>query len=163
MLQTNSAEKTNQTSHLVFTRGQRWGSNPEVQVLIHGTLDISCCKNIMDILHLRLLLEWMEFRWKSRSPVTAVLSTLKKSLLGNIHEHFVKSDAITKHNAKEVQALCYLKFLHHSKQWDLFSGKLFGALCWFQWWWESIWPVSRGVRCDLSSIVSQQSPTSVAR
>lgn len=56
-----------------------------------------------------------------------------------------ESEAITKHNAEEVQTLCYLKLFHHSKQWDLFRRKMFGALCWFQWWWESSWPVSRGV------------------
>lgn len=32
------------------------------------------------------------------------------------HGHVVKSDAITKHNAEEVRAHCYLKFLHHRKQ-----------------------------------------------
>ena len=37
-----------------------------------------------------------------------------------------KSEAITKHNAKEVQALCYLKYLYHSKQCDLFRGSCFG-------------------------------------
>lgn len=106
---------------------------------------ISCCRNMLHILYLRLHLEWLEFRRKSRSLVIAMSSTLKKTLLGNIHGHVLKSDAITKHNAEEVRALCYLKFLHRSKQWDLFRGKLFGALCWFRWWWESIWPVSRGV------------------
>lgn len=50
----------------------------------------------------------------------------RKRLLGNIHWHVLKSEAITKYDAEEVQAVCYLKFLHYSKQWDLFRGNRLG-------------------------------------
>lgn len=36
------------------------------------------------------------------------------------------SNAITKYNAEEVQALCYLKFLQHCKQKELFKGNCLG-------------------------------------
>ena len=88
-------------------------SDPEVQVAeplshVAGTW---CIFSISDCI-------WNE--WNSdgnlASLVIAMLSTLKKSLLGNIHGRVLKSGAITKHNAAEVQALCYLKFLHQHKQ-----------------------------------------------
>lgn len=48
----------------------------------------------------------------------------RKRPLGNIHGHVLTWDAVTKHNAKEVKAMCYLKFLDPPKQWDLYRGKL---------------------------------------
>ena len=51
---------------------------------------------------------------------------MKKSLSGNIHRHVFESDAITKHNAEEVQALCYLKLLYPSKQCNLIRGNCLG-------------------------------------
>ena len=77
------------------------------------------------LLYHTMLLEWMEFRWKSRSLEVAMSSTPWKRLLGNIHGHVSKSRAIAKYNAEEVQAH-YLKFLHHCEQWDLFRGNCLG-------------------------------------
>lgn len=66
---------------------------------------ISCCRNTVDMLYLRLHLARVEFRWKSSCDCCVV--QVEEKPVGT----FLKSDAITKHNAEEVQALCYLKFL----------------------------------------------------
>lgn len=81
-----------------------------------------------------------------------VSSTLAQSPQGNIHRRILsqmKSQSIMQ---RKFQTLCYLKFLHHNKQWHLLVGLLFGASCWFRCQWS-------GGQTDLCHVPRVRIPT----
>lgn len=90
-------------------RGGVRSSDPEVQVLIFY-----------------LLLQEHYFVSQTASGMNGIQMKIEESCdcyvvyteekpIGKYPLDVLESDAITKHNAEEVQALCYLKFLHHGK------------------------------------------------
>lgn len=120
-----------QIDHIVFTRGQQWGKEMRFRAVTRQVLILYLILQEHTVVHV-CILDCIRNDWNSDENQSVVcffncyVVHFEEKPFGKYLWMFwgrMQSQSIMQ---KEVQALCYLKFLYNSKQCDLFRGSCFG-------------------------------------
>lgn len=119
-----------QIDHLVVTRGHWWGWEMRFRVVTHEFKCwslISYCRSILYCIFVSWTASGMIGIQMEISLFFSFLCCPRwRKAFWEISMDVLKLDAKSIMQRKFMETLCYLKFLYHSKQCDLFRGNCFG-------------------------------------